>query len=304
MNAAASGIVFDIRKFSVHDGPGIRTTVFFKGCPLRCGWCHNPESQIPEREQVYWEERCIKCQACVAACKQHALRWDGTRVVTDNEKCILSGDCVEACYADARQIAGRQMTVAEVLSAVKSDIAFYDQSGGGVTFSGGEPLMQSEYLLALLVACRESEIHTTLDTCGFANWKVIDRLRTYVDLFLYDLKLVDSVRHKQHTGAPNAPILDNLRRLSACGHRIILRVPIIPGVNDDAQNIGAIGALAASLPHVERVDILPYHRAAIGKYERLHRPYGFPEVQPPPDERMTEIQGILAEHSLDVRVGG
>jgi pyruvate formate lyase activating enzyme len=304
LNDSAAGIVFDIRKFSVHDGPGIRTTVFFKGCPLRCGWCHNPESQAPKREQVYWEDRCLKCRACIGACPQNAIRWDGNRPITDPEKCTLTGACVKSCYADARQIAGREMTVAQVMSEIKSDIPFYDQSGGGVTFSGGEPLMQSEFLVALLLACREWEIHTAVDTCGFASWKVLSRLRPYVGLFLYDLKLMQPATHKQLTGVSNARILENLRRLSECGHNIVLRIPIIPGVNDDEANIRAIGAFAASLPRLDRVDILPYHRAAISKYARLHRAYGFPELQPPPEAHLAEIQQLLGQYGLYVKVGG
>jgi pyruvate formate lyase activating enzyme len=304
LSDSTTGIVFDIRKFSIHDGPGIRTTVFFKGCPLRCSWCHNPESQSSKPEQVYWEERCIKCQACIAACPQNAIHWDGNRIITDAGKCVLSGACVESCYAEARQIAGHAMTVAQVMSEIKADLAFFDQSGGGVTFSGGEPLMQSDYMLALLLACRESEIRTVLDTCGFASWATLNRLRPYIDVFLYDLKLMDPVRHKQHTGVSNIRILENLQKLSRYGHDIVLRVPIIPGANDDEQNLRAIGAFAASLPRLNRVDLLPYHRTAIGKYERLHKAYGFSEVQPPSEARMAEIQQIFEECGLHVGVGG
>ena len=304
MNALATGTIFDIRKFSVHDGPGIRTTVFFKGCPLKCGWCHNPESQAAKPEQVYWEDRCLKCQACVAACQQNAISWDGNRIIADPKKCILSEACVEACYAEARQIAGHKMTVEQVLSQIKDDVTFYDQSGGGVTFSGGEPLMQPEYLLALLLACRELEIHTALDTCGFADWSTINRLFPYVDLFLYDIKLMDPVRHKKLTGVSNIRILENLQRLSKLGRDIIVRVPIIPGANDDDENIRAIGVFAAALPHLTRVDILPYHRAAINKYERMHKAYALSEVQPPPSEQMEKIQQIFEGYGLQVKVGG
>jgi pyruvate formate lyase activating enzyme len=299
-----TGLVFDIRRFSIHDGPGLRTTVFLKGCPLRCTWCHNPESQSLKPERVFWEARCQTCQVCISTCKQGAISLVDNQIVTDEAKCTLCGDCVETCYAEARQIAGKEMTVATVMSEVESDISFYDQSGGGATISGGEPLMQPDYLLALLLACKEAEINTTLDTCGYASWETIDRIRPYVDLFLYDLKLIDGARHKKHTGVSNKRILENLQRLSKHGHNIVLRVPIIPGINADAENIHGIGAFAATLPSLKRVDILPYHRAAINKYERLHRTYNIAELLPPSDEEMAEITRIFEEHGLNVKVGG
>jgi pyruvate formate lyase activating enzyme len=225
-------------------------------------------------------------------------------IVTDEEKCILSGDCVEACYAEARQIAGVEKTISEVVSEIERDVAFYDQSGGGVTFSGGEPLMQPDYLLALLLACKESEINTTLDTCGFASWETINRIRPHVDLFLYDLKFMDRTRHKQHTGVSNIRILENLKRLSNHGHNIVLRVPIIPDINADAENISAIAAFAAELPSLIRVDILPYHRSAINKYERLHRTYKFTDILPPSEEEMAGVARIFEQHDVKVKVGG
>ena len=278
-----TGIIFDIKRFSIHDGPGLRTTVFFKGCPLKCSWCHNPESQAGKPERIFWDDRCQRCQVCITTCKQGAITLVDDHIVTDDAKCILSGECVESCYAEARQIAGRAMSVAEVMSEVERDLPFYDQSEGGVTFSGGEPLMQPDYLLALLAACKQAEFHTTLDTCGFASWGTMDRIRPFVDLFLYDLKFMDPARHKKHTGVDNARILENLQRLSKLGHDIVIRVPIIPGINADAENLHAIGKFAAGLPSLHRVDILPYHRAAINKYERMHRTYKFPELLPPSD---------------------
>jgi pyruvate formate lyase activating enzyme len=299
-----TGIVFDIKKFSIHDGPGIRTTVFFKGCPLSCWWCHNPEGQFPAPELVFREDRCIRCGACLEVCDQGAISWDGDVVSTDREKCVLSGACVEVCYAEAREIVGREMTVAQVMAEIERDVAFYDQSGGGVTFSGGEPLLQRDFLLALLRACKEEEIHTAVDTCGFATWETLDSIREHVDLFLYDLKLMDEARHREFTGVSNELILKNLQRLSAQGHDIFLRVPIIPGINDDADNIRQIGTFAASLPRLNRVDVLPYHRAAAEKYHRLNKVYGLPETRPPSDERMAEITQILRGFGLKVKTGG
>jgi pyruvate formate lyase activating enzyme len=299
-----AGIVFDIKKFSIHDGPGIRTTVFFKGCPLSCWWCHNPEGQSPEPELVLRESRCIRCGACLGVCDQGAISWNDDVVFTDREKCVLSGACVEVCYAEAREIVGREMTVAQVMAEIERDIAFYDQSGGGVTFSGGEPLLQRDFLLALLKACKGEDIHTAVDTCGFAPWETLDDIREHVDLFLYDLKLMDDAKHRKFTGVSNELILKNLQRLSAQGHDIFLRVPIIPGINDDAENIRQIGAFAAALPHLNRVDILPYHRAAAEKYHRLNKIYGLPETRPPSNERMAEITQILKGFGLQVKTGG
>ncbi len=217
---------------------------------------------------------------------------------------MLCGACVEACYAEAREIVGREMTVAQVMAEIEQDIPFYDESGGGVTFSGGEPLLQQRFLLALLQACSEQGLHTALDTCGFAAWETLDSVREYVDLFLYDLKLMDEGKHRKFTGVSNGVILGNLRMLSQRGHDIILRVPLIPGVNDDEQNLRQTGMFAAALPHLSRVDILPYHHIAIDKYKRLNKVYNLPETRPPAEERTAEIAKILEEFGLQVKIGG
>jgi pyruvate formate lyase activating enzyme len=298
------GIVFDIKKFSIHDGPGIRTTVFFKGCPLNCWWCHNPESQAMEPELTYRPSRCIRCGACVDACPQGAISCQDEAVSTDLLRCTRCGACVEACTAEARQIVGREMSVDQVMAEVERDVPFYDESGGGVTVSGGEPLAQPAFLLALLQACKGKEIHTALDTCGFAPWEVLDGVREHVDLFLYDLKVMDDARHRTLTGASNERILENLRALSQAGHEIVLRVPVIPGVNDDDRNVRQTGAFAASLPALRRVDLLPYHHAGTEKYGRLHRAYALPETRPPSDERIAEIARALRELGLHVKTGG
>jgi len=253
---------------------------------------------------MFRERRCIRCGTCQTVCAQGAISVVGDVVSTDREKCTLCGTCVEACYAEAREIVGREVTVAEVMAEIEQDIAFYDQSGGGVTLSGGEPLVQRDFLLALLRACQEKEIHTAVDTCGFATWETLDRLREHVDLFLYDLKLMDDARHPKFTGVSNETILRNLQRLSTLGHDIILRVPIIPGINDDEENIRRTGAFAAALPRLNQLNVLPYHHAGADKCSRLNRIYGLPETRPPSDERMFEIVQILQGFGLPIKIGG
>jgi pyruvate formate lyase activating enzyme len=290
-----SGIVFDIRRYSVHDGPGIRTTVFLKGCPLRCAWCHNPESQSPEPEIIMRTSRCLRCGACAEACPEGAVTLDGDGPVTDPARCERCGLCVDACFSGARELAGRELPVEEVMAIVERDRPFYDESGGGVTFSGGEPLLQAGFLFELLRSCRETAIPTALDTCGYAPWAVLDGIRGYVDLFLYDLKTTDDAQHQALTGVSNHLILQNLHALSLHGHTIVLRVPLIPGINDGDDDIRRTGALAAGLPSPVRVELLPYHRIGVEKYGRISRPYGLPDVLPPAPERLTEVTCILRE---------
>jgi len=298
------GVIFDVKRFSIHDGPGIRTTVFLKGCPLNCWWCHNPEGQAPGPELVLRAGRCIGCGACLEVCPQGAISLDSGVARTDRERCDLCGACVEVCYTGAREVAGREMTVQQVVAEIERDIPFYDQSGGGVTFSGGEPLLQQDFLLALLQACRERGIRTGVDTCGYAPWETLDRVRRLTDLFLWDLKLMDDARHREYTGVSNRLILENVRALSERGHAIFLRLPIIPGVNDDDGNIRQTGAFAAALPHLARVDLLPYHPTGVGKYERLDQVYRLPDTRPPSDGRIEEIVDMLRGFGLQVKIGG
>lgn len=299
----STGIIFDVKRFSIHDGPGIRTTVFLKGCPLRCWWCHNPEGQVTDPELMLRPDRCIGCDACVEVCSTGAIHKSGVTILTFRDRCRSCGACGEVCYAEARELVGRSVTVADVMAEVLQDIPFYDESGGGVTFSGGEPLSQPEFLGDVLSACRARGLHTAVDTCGFASDDVLDRIRTDVDLFLYDLKLMDEMRHQEATGVSNEPILRNLRRLSREGHRIILRVPVIPEVNDDEDNLRRIGALAASLPGLERVDLLPYHHMGRDKYRQLGKVGPMPDSGVSSGAPMAEISRTLREFGLRVSIG-
>ena len=302
-------MVFDIRRYSIHDGPGIRTTVFLKGCPLSCWWCHNPEGQAGAIELILREDRCICCGACIEACPRGAISRDGEMPATDRTKCVVCGSCAAVCYAEARETVGREMEVSEVVAEVERDSPFYEESGGGVTFSGGEPLAQPEFLLGLLLACKEKGIRTAIDTCGLATWETFESICKYVDLFMYDLKLMDETGHRKFTGVSNDLIVRNLQALSQKtasrpASSIILRVPVIPGINDDDESIRQIGAFAATLPHLDAIDLLPYHRIGLDKYARLDRTYRLQEIRPPSEERMTEVTDILKEFGLCVGTGG
>jgi pyruvate formate lyase activating enzyme len=299
-----SGIVFDIKKFSIHDGPGIRTTIFLKGCPLHCVWCHNPEGISPGSEIFFWEGRCIACQECVNHCSLQALSFDNGVRVLDKALCDRCGLCAEACPTGATEHIGKTMTVSEVLAEIEKDVAFYDQSGGGVTFSGGEPLFQPDFLEALLVASKEHDIHTTVDTSGCVSPDRFYKILGNVDLFLYDLKLMDEDRHIRSTGVSNQLILNNLKELVLAGKPVIVRIPVIPGINDDDENLAQTGAFLASLEQVRQVDILPYHRTATDKYRRLDSDYALQGIEPPSGAAMSDVARKLESFGLTVKIGG
>lgn len=286
------GRVFDIQRFSLHDGPGIRTTVFLKGCPLRCLWCHNPESQRADAQIGYDPERCVDCGACVPACPLdlHSLTAAGDHRF-DRAGCVACGQCTAACPQDALEQIGRKMTPDEALAEVVRDRAFFESSGGGLTISGGEPLAQPDFVVALLEGARAEGIPTAVETSGQVAWKVIERVLPLVDLFLYDLKESDPARHRELCGADSAQIHDNLRRLHQAGARILIRLPLVPGYNARDEHFDGVAALLAELPNIEGVEVMPYHRLGTGKRERLGMTPE-PEDLEPPSEAM--VNGWLA----------
>jgi len=297
-----AGIVFNTMRFSIHDGPGIRTTVFLKGCPLRCGWCHNPESQDFQPHLMLFAECCRLCGDCVAACPRHGIG-DPAEGLKIPEECDACGSCAEACVAGARELAGRRTTVAELMDELRRDVVFFDESGGGVTISGGEPLAQPGFTQGLLAACREQGIHTVLDTCGFASPDVFSRVSALADLVLYDLKAMDSATHARFTGVPNETILANLRALARTGKPVIVRFPLIPDVNDSPEELAAVASFVRSCG-LARIDVLPYHRIGAGKHARLGGNSQARVFSEPSAARLDEVAGVLRSAGLNVRVGG
>lgn len=296
--AEPSGIVFRIARYSVHDGPGIRTTVFLKGCPLRCVWCHSPESQRRGPELLVNAERCVGCGRCLHVCPHGAATAPGT---APGDTCRACGTCVDGCPGGARQIVGTTMSVAQVIAEIERDRLFYDESGGGVTFSGGEPLFQPAFLAALVDACRAREIRTAVDTTGYAAHAPLEAIRP--DLFLYDLKLMDDFRHRRATGVSNRRILANARRLVTGGASVRFRFPLVPDVNDDEENLLALGEFVRSLGHAS-LDLLPYHRAGLAKYARLNRPCWIAETPEADEAQVAWATHLLDRNGVTTHVGG
>lgn len=295
-----TGRILRVDRFAIHDGPGIRALVLFKGCPLRCSWCHSPESQAGAPELVVKGDRCIHCGACLAACPT-GLAVQG-KPGGAAEGCPACGACAASCPPAARELVGREMTVEDLLAEVERDVVFYDRSGGGVTFSGGEPLAQPAFLAETLTACRARGLHTAVETSGFAPREDAGVLAS-ADLVLFDVKLHDEERHLQHTGVSNEPILANLAWLAARHPAVRVRFPLVPGVNDDDANVDAIGRLVASLG-VRGVDVLPYHTAGLAKYARLGRACALAGTRPPSADALRRVSRRLAGCGLDTRIGG
>ena len=316
MEKLLTGKTYDIQGFAVQDGPGIRTTVFLKGCPLRCPWCHSPESQAFATELNWMSIRCLgvdACGLCLEACPNGAISQgkpqttpSGSPIVypeVDKSKCDDCGACARGCKAEALYLCGIDRTVDEVMHRLLRDKPFFDESGGGVTVSGGECLCQPEFTIALLKRCKDNHIHTAVDTTGFVQWAVIEKALPYTDLFLYDVKCMDSALHKQVIGVPNDPILENVKEIAKAGHRLWIRIPVIPLFNDSEEHFDQYGAFLSSIRNaVDIVQLMPYHKMGLSKHDRLLKKEKIFVAEPPPDALMLARKEQLEGYHLLVRI--
>lgn len=298
-------LVFDIERFATKDGPGIRTVVFFKGCHLHCLWCQNPESQSRQPEIMYDASKCAGCGRCLEDCPQHAIRKDpefGT--ITDPDLCRLCCTCVEHCYYDARKLVGKHYTVEQLMGTIRRDRLFFDNSRGGVTFSGGEPLLQNGFLLALGKACQKEGIHTALETCGHVRWEIFSELLPHLNLIYFDLKHIDPDLHEKYTGVDNDLILSNLKKVSSAFQPLVVRIPVIPGYNDsiDVQR-SMYEFLKQNLEKLHSLELLPFHRLGSGKYRGLGRRYSMEDVPSLRKDDLKHLQAIGTEMGLPITIG-
>lgn len=299
------GIIFDIKRYAIHDGPGIRTTIFLKGCSLRCQWCHNPEGIESKPEIMLRPSRCVtECSECVSICPQDAVSKDGNSIEIDRARCDLCRKCEDVCVYEAIEVVGREVTVQEVMEEIEKDKIFFDESGGGITFSGGEPLMQLDFLEALLKEIKKKNIHVALDTSGYVPFEDLDRISDKVDLFLYDLKIIDDEKHEKYTGVSNRLILDNLRKLAEAEKSIAVRIPLVSGINDDDRSIHMFAEYLKSLKNIKQINVLPYHKGGSEKYKRLRKEKLPKTFQSPSDGRIEEIKKILTDSGFSVKTGG
>ncbi len=301
MTRDVKGDIFDIQRFSIHDGPGIRTTVFMKGCPLRCVWCHNPEGIGAEPVLSFLPRKCIGCGYCLRVCRRGAHKIvDGVHEL-DRDACEACGRCTEECYAGALELVGREVTVGEALDEVLRDRPFYETSGGGLTLSGGEPTQQIEFADAILTAAKAEGLHCCVETCGSCDFGRLERIRPNVDLFLYDFKETDDRLHRECTGVPNGLIIENLRRLHDAGAAVLLRCPIVPGVNDRDDHFEGIAALALDLPRLRGVELMPYNPLGESKVDRMgFDPASRPKSETPDDRSVSNWAARLRKLGLTV----
>jgi len=297
-------MVFEIERYATEDGPGIRTVVFFKGCNLRCRWCQNPESHYQRPQVMYDRSRCIGCRRCLEVCPVEAVREIAPfGFITDDRSCTLCGACVDECFSDARKIVGQRMSVDSIMDEIRKDLAFYDESGGGVTFSGGEPLLQADAVRELARRCKEVGIHTAVETAGLVPWGAIRAVLRWLDLLYFDMKHIDTELHRRYTGVPLDLILRNLRKVSERFENLVVRIPVVPGVNATKQVMTRMFSFLAENTKVRRVELLPFHRLGLAKYEGLGMSYAMAEVDNLSKEDCSSFAEIGTRLGLRVRVG-
>ncbi len=297
-------MIFDIKRFAIHDGPGIRTTVFLKGCPLHCLWCHNPEGIENKFELIARPSRCARCYSCISACPLAAISENSGPIEIDRSRCDLCGKCVKVCMYEALEMAGREISVKDVIEEVEKDRIFYEQSGGGVTISGGEPLGQPMFCGKILTALNKKNIPAALDTSGLAPWEVLATNARKADIVLYDLKMIGAKKHKKYTGVSNALILDNLKKLSREHKNIVIRIPLAAGVNDDDENIRLTIDFLTPLETIKKVSLLKYHKGGSEKYKNLGKASCFKIYETPSDQRMEEVRRSFTNAGFTVKFGG
>ncbi|MBT3383141.1 MAG: glycyl-radical enzyme activating protein [Prolixibacteraceae bacterium] len=298
-------LIFDIKRYAINDGPGIRITIFLKGCPLSCKWCHNPESQSPKVQKYYTASKCIGVKDCIEVCPNNALTLTPKGIVTDFKACNLCGKCAEACPTKAIEMSGKIMEIPELMKIIERERIHFDHSDGGVTFSGGEPLMFPEFLIELLNACRKKNIHRTVDTSGFAKTETVLKVAKHTDLFLYDLKLMDSEKHKRWTGVGNQLILKNLNILAKTGANINIRIPLIKNINSDEKELTKMARFIAELPGKKPiVNLLPYHNIAKNKYSKLGSEYNEYDMAEPSEEEQNQAIEIFRKFEIIPEIGG
>ncbi len=299
----ASTTIINIQKYSIHDGPGIRTTVFLKGCPLNCWWCHNPESQNKGNEIMFFKERCIGCGSCLKRCPSKAIDLVDGYPVVNEVNCTLCGKCSDFCPSNARELVGKNITVKNLMKEIIKDEVFYEESDGGVTFSGGEPLMHADYLSDVLKICKDKGIHTTVDTSGYIDWNQFEKIVDKVDLFLFDIKHMNNEKHIKYMGVGNVVILENLKKLSQRGSNIYIRLPLIAGINDEDENIDAVVDFLSNL-NIIQVNLLPFHKMGMDKYKRLNRSYKLSGLEKPKDEDIDKIAEKFKSAGIKIKIGG
>jgi len=301
----SESLIFDIKRYAINDGPGIRVVIFFKGCNLKCSWCHNPESISAKVEKMYAPAKCIKCGSCVEVCPEKAITLTAEGIITDPELCKMCGRCAEVCPTKAIEMSGKVMSVPEIMDIIEKERIFFDQSGGGVTFSGGEPLVHKKMLIELLDECGKRGIHRAVDTAGNVSSKTILEVAKRTDLFLYDLKIMDSVLHRKWTNAGNSRIISNLKALSDSGAHIIIRIPLIGGVNDTERNIEQTAKFISGLAGEKKlVHLLPYHNIAQNKYMKLGKSDDFEKLIEPGKEELARAIAKFEEYGIVASVGG